>query len=216
MDFFNRYKRYFILGGCFILLGVFVYLYMANNDDLVSEQENETLIADITTTTENVVQNKIFVDVKGAVNKPGVYEFNEGDKVIDAIKKAEGLTKSAVTSNINLSKKLTNEMVIYVFNKKEIVSITTTNKIACNCETIEVNNCIDKNNTSDNSGNNKININTATLDELLTLKGIGQSKAEAIIKYREENGNFNSIEDIQKVSGLGGTIYSKIKDYITV
>ena len=64
--------------------------------------------------------------------------------------------------------------------------------------------------------NNKININTATLDELLTLKGIGQSKAEAIIKYREENGNFNTIEDIQKVSGLGGTIYSKIKDYITV
>ena len=216
MDFFNRYKRYFILGGCFILLGVFVYLYMANNDDLFSEQENETLIADITTTTEKVVQNKIFVDVKGAVNKPGVYEFNEGEKVIDAIKKAEGLTKSAVTSNINLSKKLTNEMVIYVFNKKEIVSITTTNKIACNCETIEVNKCIDKNNTSDNSGNNKININTATLDELLTLKGIGQSKAEAIIKYREENGNFNSIEDIQKVSGLGGTIYSKIKDYITV
>ena len=112
MEFFNRYKRYFILGGCFILLGVFVYLYMANNDDLVSDQENETLIADITTTTEKVVQNKIFVDVKGAVNKPGVYEFNEGEKVIDAIKKAEGLTKSAVTSNINLSKKLTNEMVI--------------------------------------------------------------------------------------------------------
>ena len=216
MEFFNRYKRYFILGGCFILLGVFVYLYMANNDDLVSDLENETLIADITTTTEKVVQNKIFVDVKGAVNKPGVYEFNEGEKVIDAIKKAEGLTKSAVTSNINLSKKLTNEMVIYVFNKKEIVSITTTNKITCNCETIEVNNCIDKNSISDNNSNNKININTATLDELLTLKGIGQSKAEAIIKYREENGNFNSIEDIQKVSGLGGTIYSKIKDYITV
>lgn len=216
MEFFNRYKRYFILGGCFILLGVFVYLYMANNDDLVSDLENETLIANITTTTDKVVQNKIFVDVKGAVNKPGVYEFNEGDKVIDAIKKAEGLTKSAVTSNINLSKKLTNEMVIYVFNKKEIVSITTTNKIACNCETIEVNNCIDKNSISDNNSNNKININTATLDELLTLNGIGQSKAEAIIKYREENGNFNSIEDIQKVSGLGGTIYSKIKDYITV
>ena len=97
MEFFNRYKRYFILGGCFILLGVFVYLYMANKDDLVSDQENETLIADITTTTEKVVQNKIFVDVKGAVNKPGVYEFNEGDKVIDAIKKADGLTKSAVT-----------------------------------------------------------------------------------------------------------------------
>lgn len=214
MEFLNNYKKYFILIGCFIILGVFLYLYL--DDDKEENYNKEVLIADITTTTEKVITNKIFVDIKGAVNKPGVYEFQYGDKVIDAIKKAEGLTKNAVTSNINLSKKLVNEMVIYVFNKKEIVSITTTNKIACNCETIEVNNCIDKNNISDNNSNNKININTATLDELLTLKGIGQSKAEAIIKYREENGNFNTIEDIQKVSGLGGTIYSKIKDYITV
>lgn len=198
---------------CFFL-GVFLYLYL--DDDKEENYNKEVLIADITTTTEKVITNKIFVDIKGAVNKPGVYEFQYGDKVIDAIKKAEGLTKNAVTSNINLSKKLVNEMVIYVFNKKEITTMVTTNKIACNCETIEVNNCIDKNNISDNNSNNKININTATLDELLTLKGIGQSKAEAIIKYREENGNFNTIEDIQKVSGLGGTIYSKIKDYITV
>lgn len=214
MEFLNNYKKYFILIGCFIILGVFLYLYL--DDDKEENYNKEVLIADITTTTEKVVQNKIFVDIKGAVNKPGVYEFQYGDKVIDAIKKAEGLTKNAVTSNINLSKKLVNEMVIYVFNKKEITTMVTTNKIACNCETIEVNNCIDKNNISDNNSNNKININTATLDELLTLKGIGQSKAEAIIKYREENGNFNTIEDIQKVSGLGGTIYSKIKDYITV
>lgn len=214
MEFLNNYKKYFILIGCFIILGVFLYLYL--DDDKEENYNKEVLIADITTTTEKVITNKIFVDIKGAVNKPGVYEFQYGDKVIDAIKKAEGLTKNAVTSNINLSKKLVNEMVIYVFNKKEITTMVTTNKIACNCETIEVNNCIDKNNISDNNSNNKININTATLDELLTLKGIGQSKAEAIIKYREENGNFNTIEDIQKVSGLGGTIYSKIKDYITV
>ncbi len=214
MEFLNNYKKYFILIGCFIILGVFLYLYL--DDEKEENYNKEVLIADITTTTEKVITNKIFVDIKGAVNKPGVYEFQYGDKVIDAIKKAEGLTKNAVTSNINLSKKLVNEMVIYVFNKKEITTMVTTNKIACNCETIEVNNCIDKNNISDNNSNNKININTATLDELLTLKGIGQSKAEAIIKYREENGNFNTIEDIQKVSGLGGTIYSKIKDYITV
>ena len=214
MEFLNNYKKYFILIGCFIILGVFLYLYL--DDEKEENYNKEVLIADITTTTEKVITNKIFVDIKGAVNKPGVYEFQYGDKVIDAIKKAEGLTKNAVTSNINLSKKLVNEMVIYVFNKKEITTMVTTNKIACNCETIEVNNCIDKNSISDNNSNNKININTATLDELLTLKGIGQSKAEAIIKYREENGNFNTIEDIQKVSGLGGTIYSKIKDYITV
>lgn len=214
MEFLNNYKKYFILIGCFIILGVFLYLYL--DDDKEENYNKEVLIADITTTTEKVITNKIFVDIKGAVNKPGVYEFQDGDKVIDAIKKAEGLTKNAVTSNINLSKKLVNEMVIYVFNKKEITTMVTTNKIACNCETIEINNCISKDINDNNIENNKVNINTATIKELLTLNGIGQSKAEAIIKYREENGNFNSIEDIQKVSGLGGTIYSKIKDYITV
>lgn len=211
MSFINNYKKYFILIIGFIVLGVFVFLYINNNSD---DDYNDLLIADAEATTTTIkFNNKIYVDVKGAVNKPGVYEFEDGAKVIDAIKKADGLTKSAVTSNINLSKKLTNEMVIYVFNKKEIIPITTSSKIACNCETIEVNNCISKEN---NDSNGKVNINTATIKDLLTLNGVGQSKAEAIIKYREENGNFKSIEDIQNVSGLGGTIYSKIKDYITV
>ena len=194
-----------------VVVAIYLVITQKSSNVVVAEEVDSKVKEEIKDTSESV-----YVDIKGSVKKPGVYKVDKTSIVNDVIKLAGGFTKNAYTKNINLSKHVSDEMVIYVFNKKEIVSITTTNKIACNCETIEVNNCIDKNSISDNNSNNKININTATLDELLTLKGIGQSKAEAIIKYREENGNFNTIEDIQKVSGLGGTIYSKIKDYITV
>ena len=176
-----------------------------------------------------------YVDVKGAVKKPGVYEFNDGDKVIDAIKKAGGLAKNGITSNINLSQKLKSEMVIYIFTKNEITtktvvsnSVASINNTPCKCETIEVNNCTTKDdvviksdsnatNDSDNiSISSKININTATVEELSKLSGIGSSKAEDIIKYRTENGSFKTIDDIKNVSGLGEALFGKIKDSITV
>ena len=148
--------------------------------------------------------------------------FNEGDKVIDAIEKAGGLTKNGVTSNINLSQKLKSEMVIYIFTKSELTSKTTTNKpittTSCKCETIEVNNCITTTKVVDSTEevSSKININTALTNELMSLPGIGESKAKAIIEYREHNGLFNTIEDIKNVSGLGDSIFAKIQDSITV
>jgi competence protein ComEA len=157
--------------------------------------------------------NSFFVDVKGAVKQPGVYEFLEGDKVIDAIKQAGGLTSNAYTSNINLSKKLSNEMVVYVFKKSEITTPTTTANNPCNCETIQVDNCINK---EENTSSSKVNINTADVNILSTLSGIGEAKAKAIIDYRTQNGLFKTIEDIKNVSGLGDSLFAKIKDSITV
>ena len=127
-------------------------------------------------------------------------------------------------------------MVVYIFTKNELKtttknatssalittkkSITTTTKITdntCHCETIEINNCINKeDNTSSNEDDSKININTATKDELMTLNGIGDAKATAIIEYREQKGLFSSIEDIINVTGISETIYDKIKDNIKV
>ena len=167
------------------------------------------------------VQDKIFVDVKGAVKKPGVYEMNSSDRVVDAIKMAGGLKSNASTNNINLSKVVSNEMVIYVFTKSEITT-KAVSEVPCKCETITVNNCTDNDASTDNkegdetSTSDKVNINKASKEELMKLKGLGESKADAIITYRTNNGEFKTIEDIKNVSGIGEALFDKIKDFITV
>lgn len=217
MDKLLNNRKYIILFLCICLLIVcgFYYIFVGNNNsqDIVIAEEFEEQ-----TTTKEVINDNIFVDVKGAVKKPGVYELTTHDKVVDAINKAGGLTSSAVTKNINLSKKLTNEMVIYVFTKKELTttSVSIKNDNECKCEVVEINNCIQKEEEKNNELNNKININTAAKEQLIILDGIGDAKADAIIKYRDDNGLFKSIEDILNISGISKTIYEKIKDNITI
>lgn len=207
------YKKYIILITCILLLlgfiGYYVYVSGEEVDDIVLKDD----ISEVGT-SEVINNNSIFVDVKGAVKKPGVYELTSDDKVIDAINVAGGLASNAVTYNINLSKKLTNEMVIYVFTKKELTttSVTIKSDTECKCEVVEVNNCV----KSDEEDKSKVNINSAGKDELTSLSGIGDAKAEAIIDYRNENGLFKSIEDILNVSGISSNLYEKIKDSITV
>lgn len=202
----NNFKPYLIiiLIGCTIIIIFLSYLFMDRNKEIFIANE------EVTTTT--IINKNFFVDVKGAVKKPGVYEFKNGDRVIDAINKSGGLTTNGNTSNINLSKKLNSEMVVYVYNNKEIKdgSKAMACNTTCECNTITVDNCIET------SVNNKININTASITELQTLIGIGEAKASDIIKYREEYGKFNNIEELKNISGIGDAIFEKIKDFITV
>lgn len=191
-----------------LLIGGLIYFFRLDNKD------NED-ITYIETTTKLVEETKVnnYVDVKGSVKKPGVYEFKENDRVIDAIKLAGGLTKNADTSNINLSKKLKSEMVIVINTKSELKNKNNlTCDAVCTREVIEVNNCIE----TENKTNNKININTADINKLTELDGIGESKAKTIIEYRTTNGLFKNIEDIKNISGIGESLYNKIKDKITV
>ncbi len=242
MQLINRYKKYIlIIGITIILLTIFIMIFFKHYNQNNIVDINDDNITYNTTSKVIVTEDKQYVDIKGAVKKPGVYEFNNGEKIIDAIEKAGGLTKNAVTSNINLSKKLQNEMVIYIFSKNEL---TTTKKVVneissekdnnlvsnesemitnylptndCHCETIDINNCIDSVDDLDEKNKDvKININTANVNELISLSGIGTSKAEAIISYREKNGSFKSIEEIKNVSGLGDALFDKIKDNIKI
>ena len=175
-------------------------------------------------------QETIMVDIKGAVKNPGVFEMHSESRVIDVLKKAGGLTSDADTSMINLSKKVKDEMVITIYTKAEMQE---SEKECPPCECPEINNaCITDNDaevskdnsTSDKTSSStpskkisgKISINTASLEELQTLDGIGETKAKAIIGYRETNGKFKSIEEIQNVSGIGESTYEKIKDDITI
>lgn len=195
------------------------------------EKEEEKIVLE-----EEVIKT-VFVDIKGEVSKPGVYEVEENKKVIDVIQLAGGFTEQADTSYVNLAKQIVDEMVIIIYSKEEVRKAQEEDEIIkivekeCICPEIKNDACLtaqdttankdNTNNTNDTNNTNNdinemINLNTATLEELLTLNGIGESKAKAIIEYRETNGNFQTIEELMQVSGIGESLYEKIKDSLTV
>ncbi len=155
------------------------------------------------------ISEEVLVDIKGAVKKPGVYKLNKNSIVNDVIVLAGGLKSGATTDDINLSKAIYNEMVIYISTKSELKEkqSNTSNIPSSTSETKVDNICVSP---------NKVNINSATVEELTTLNGVGEAKAQKIIEYRNTNGLFKSIEDIKNVSGIGETFYEKIKDSITI
>lgn len=156
----------------------------------------------------------VIVDIKGEVNIPGVYELIKGSRVIDVIMEASGLTENANTRYINLSKILSDGDSIIIYSNKEIEDSKKDKTEECICE--EINSACIEENTTNSISNDLININTATKEQLMTLTGIGESKANEIIKYREENGNFKSIDEIINVNGISEKIFEKIKSNITI
>ncbi len=164
------------------------------------------------------------VDIKGQVNNPGIYSLKEGSRVIDVIEASGGLTENANTTIINLSKKIEDEMVIIIYSNEEVNSFAKTKEVEKQViekcikkdeNSLQNDACINQSNEQSNTDNNLININTATQEELMTLSGIGESKAKDIITYRSENA-FTSIEDIKNVPGIGESLFAKIKENITV
>lgn len=164
------------------------------------------------------------VDIKGAVVNPSVYQISCNANVYDVIKLAGGLRDDADTSFTNLAKKVFQEMVIIIYTQDEVKNsnvVDTVVKVVegeCVCPNIKNDSCINDeiNDTiGGNSDSNLININTASISEIMKIPGIGESKAKAIIEYREKNGNFSKIEDIQNVGGIGSKLYEEIKIYIT-
>lgn len=157
---------------------------LQENDEIEESEETESTL--------------ISVYICGAVNAPGVYEFKVGDRLTQAVEKAEGFTENAHGAYLNLAQLLSDGEMIYVPTKEEVKEGVTNNSDS----------------GLDNSG--KININTASKDQLMTLTGVGESKALSIISYRESNGNFTAIEDVMKISGIKDAVFNTIKDYITV
>lgn len=227
--FIRKYWKYIFIVVCVTIVFVGTYVYYENNR--VSTSSAKKLMVTKNKDDENTSKT-VFVDIKGAVNAPGVYELEEGKRIIDVINLAGGLSDNANTINLNLSKKLTDEMYVVVYTKNEIAEYKknngNTNEIICasnECVCPDTNNdaCISqggsKNSTSNNASDRidgKVSINTAGLDELMKLSGIGESKANAIISYRQENGSFKTIEEIKNVSGIGDAVFEKIKDDITI
>lgn len=205
-------------------------LELDNEANLEKKEENQTETKNLNEEeeTKDIQIKKVYVDIKGAVKNPGVYEIEEDKKVIDVLELAGGLAENADTSMINLAKKVFNEMVVIIYTNDEVKNAREPDTIIkvvekeCVCPEIKNDACINSNDTEKNNNqnnveeNNKVNINKATLEELLTISGIGESKAKSIIEYREQNGEFKKIEDIMNVSGIGEALYEKIKNYITI
>lgn len=160
------------------------------------KQEDSSLTLDMP--QKDSTSTQIVVDVKGEVQKPGIYKLEEGLRVQDVIERASGVTKEADMNHVNLATKVADEMVIYIpaIGEEPVVPMSTGGSMDQN-----------------KSG---VNLNTATLEELQTLNGIGPSKAQAIVTYREENGPFKTIEDILQVSGIGEKSLEKIKTEILI
>jgi competence protein ComEA len=144
----------------------------------------------------------IFVHVCGEVKKPGLYSFEEGQRINDAVEAAGGFTDQANKEAVNLAIPLEDGQQIRIPDKSE--SYVGTSQAS------------GPSSGDSGKGSGKVNINTASVDELASLSGIGESKAAAILSYREEHGSFSRQEDIMKVPGIGEGTYNRIKDSISV
>ena len=165
----------------------------------------------------NCIKTTIYVDIKGEVKNPGVYEIDSDKRVIDVVNLAGGFTKDADTTILNLSMKLTDEMSIKIYSKKEIEDAK--NNINEEPTIVEVIKEVEKIVEVEKEclcDNNDICIKEEIIkQEENNVTGIGESKAIKIIEYRENN-RFEKIEDIMNVSGIGNAMFEKIKEYITV
>lgn len=193
----------FCIGTSFYLYGrnkskVFKDEYMK---DIFVEEENNENKESVAAFGENVVSNKakIIVEIKGEVKKPDVYEINDGSIIRDLINMAGGLTEKANIDGINRAEKLRDNQLIVIPNKDSANN---------NGTVISTQGGV--------SSEGIININSASLSELQKINGIGETKAQCIIDYREKNGGFKSIEDIKNVEGIGAKTFDKIKDKISI
>lgn len=195
----EKYKA-IIIGGCVILFAGFLY-FSQPDDQAFSDFSNiplQTPEINASNPDKDEESLSIFVDVKGAVRLPGLYEAEEGDRVFDLIELAGGLLDEADEDRINLAEKAFDEMVVYIAKKGEVFEDMT----------------FPTHSSEKTPG--KVNLNKADAAELETLSGIGPSKAKAIIEYREQNGPYKQIEDLKKISGIGEKTFEKLQDTISV
>ncbi|MEF2291997.1 MULTISPECIES: ComEA family DNA-binding protein [Virgibacillus] len=198
----NKVKR--ILFIIAIPIAIIVVLLITSGEKDEDEAERKVDVNDqpidpslaSSTEQEKGVTSSIYVDIKGEVKNPGVYEMDAEERVIDAIETAGGFTNNANESLVNLAQKVHDEMVIDVLPVGDNGTPALTNR--------------------QHTDTSKIRINQATVEEIEALNGIGPAKAEAIVQYRDENGHFQQIEDLLEVSGIGEKTLESLEDDIQV
>ena len=213
--FFMQVKRWLIeykkvlsiIGG---VLAVIVIILVGRGMMASSTKEKVMVTNAVNTTrveeTTTMMPQNCYVDIKGEVLRPGVYEFSCESRIQEVIKKAGGFTEEADQTEINLAQKITDQMQIIVPNlhSKQEGGVTEENSEKGSSSSTN----------PSHSKQGTININTATLEELQTIKGIGKKKAEAILQYRKEHGAFRTKEDLLQVKGIGKKALEAIESQV--
>ena len=189
----------------FIILVCGILWFFAGGQNKREDDENVDIFAEqsVSEGEKEAQEQKVYVHITGAVKKPGVYIFDGKPRVIEVVEKAGGFKKDALKSSINQAEMVADGAQIVIESKKDKKKEAATEG--------------DRDSAGGQQDNAVLlNINTATKEELMTLTGIGESKAMAIISYREENGDFGKIEDIMNITGIKTGVFDKIKNQIKV
>ncbi len=216
----------------FSLISIGIYSYFKYLKPTTKEEveKKPVLVNKLTDSEEETKEEEKIsswmVDIKGEILLPGTYEVTEEMRITDVIALAGGLTEQADTSLLNLSKKVEDQMVIVIYSKEEVENIEDTyakeKELSTLCEkpipndaciTEDEKSSTDQENSSSNS--TKVNINKASKEELMTLPGIGEAKANAIITYREGK-SFETVEELLQVEGIGEKLLEDIREQITL
>lgn len=206
----QKYKyRLKNFAGCLMLTVLLLCGCTGGNDlEIVTASEEVQEPAQISGASE---ETTVYVQVTGAVKYPGVYELPEGSRVFEAIEKAGGMTDDARAESINQALEVSDGQLIVLYTQQEwqqmqAGTMNGSEDLAAAQDVL----------SESAADDGRININTASAEQLCTISGIGESRAQSIITYREQNGAFESIEEIKKVSGIKDGLFQKIKDKIKV
>ena len=199
MIFMPMYKKSLLILLIIALFSAGITYYRLNNQDIDIIDNEEELTANTNTTNS---KSMITVYVSGEVNKPGLIQIDSNARVSDAITACGNFTPLADKNAINLAQKLSDGIHIQVPTIKNSANTASATN--------------NSSNSPNDKSNDLININTATKEELDTLPGIGPATAEKILNYRQEHGNFQSIEDLKNVKGIGEAKFNKLQDKISI
>lgn len=221
----DQYRTWIVIAGISIFIAVSFWLYPGATEygpappfqtPVYASDHAEVKKDDSQPSEQNTEESKPpltkqqFVDLKGAVKQPGVYSFSPNDRINDLLQKAGGLLPTADQNRINLAQTLVDGMMVWIPAKSDKASPSSLP--AANVPaSITVDSQPDLAQPPQ-----KVNINTATQETLMTLSGIGETRAKAIISYRQKQSGFQSTEQLQEIEGIGEKLFVKIKDKVTV
>ncbi len=194
----TMYRREVAIAG--IVLVALVGFFFASGKGQPSPMptaQNQPVVAHSSRSARR--SSTVVVDIKGAVNKPGVYRLAHGARVAEAVNHAGGFRDDADGNQVNLAKQVSDQQMIYIPMKGEHVNADA-----------------NSGGIGDQADKKTVNLNTANKEQLTTITGIGDKKADLILAYRQQHGQFERVEDLKNITGFGDKTIAKIKDQLSV